>query len=324
MAFFSSIIISAAVTGAVVGTKIGVLAGVIAATAVLGIGLIQRFLLTPGQTGLDTQGTQQTLRTESAPAEWPFGEVRKGGILCYVLNSGGEKTKQHILMRILVGHGECDAVTAIHIGDDKLKYTTTNVPVETGHHNDRFLPSPARTGALLPDSQGKLHRPTRANTKEYAAPNPKGEDRFNCISMFSADGTQGQHLTDWCRVTDVPTGQGRWTAAHKLIGISYLDFFFYQPRANFWKQLPETNVVLKGLKFTWPGQATPVWTDNPAAVAYWYLTERKQIPPEAIDMPSLTQSLAICGEMITYNYPDTYTPGDNRTKHTQHLSLIHI
>ena len=204
MAIISTAIITGTIVGVTVGTKLGVLAGVIAATAVLGIGLIQRFLLTPGQTGLDAQGTQQTLRTESAPAEWPFGEVRKAGILAYVLNSGGKKTKQHILMRILVGHGPCDAVTAIHIGDDKLKYTTTNVPVETGHHNERFLPAPARTGALLPDSQGKLHRPTRANVKEYAAPNPKGEDRFNCISMFSADGTLSQTPVSYTHLT-LPT-----------------------------------------------------------------------------------------------------------------------
>ena len=312
MPVISTALVTAAVVGVTVGTKVGIVAGILAATAVLAVGLVQRFVLAPGETGLDQSGTQQTLRTESAPAEWVFGQVRKGGILAYVLNSGGKKTKQHIFMRILVGHGECDALTDIFIGKDKLNFTTGNIPVETGHHNRQMVPPPGRAGSLLPDHQGKLHRPTRSNTKEYADGSNRDPDRFSCLSMFAADGRQGQHLTDWCRVTDVPTGQGRWTAAHTLTGISYVDFYYLQPKSNFWKQLPETNIVLKGLKFTWPTQDTPAWTDNPAAIAYWYLTERKGIPADAIDLPSFQQSIEICRAPVTYQYPDTWEPGDAR------------
>ena len=49
------------------------------------------------------------------------------------------------------------------------------------------------------------------------------------------------------------------------------------PDDDFFKRIPEIKFVVDGIKITWPGNSTAKPTSNPAAILYWYLTERTGI-----------------------------------------------
>ena len=72
---------------------------------------------------------------------------------------------------------------------------------------------------------------------------------------------------------------------------------------RFWSRLPNVEVVMRGMKLTWPGQATPVWTENAAAIRYWLERNRAGVPEAAFDLPSFTAAYDLCEETVDITLP---------------------
>lgn len=64
----------------------------------------------------------------------------------------------------------------------------------------------------------------------------------------------------------------KWTAAHKLSGHAYCVFTFDLRQAEFQNGLVEIQAKIKGKRLYDPRTMTTAWSDNPALVAYDYIT----------------------------------------------------
>ena len=67
---------------------------------------------------------------------------------------------------------------------------------------------------------------------------------------------------------------------------------------RFWARIPNIEFLVKGLKFTWPGQATATWTENAAAIRYWWESQRRGRPTSAYDLTDFTAAYNLCEEEV--------------------------
>ena len=67
---------------------------------------------------------------------------------------------------------------------------------------------------------------------------------------------------------------------------------------KFWDKWPQIEFVLDGIKITWPGQTTPTFTRNAAALRYWFETERRGRPVSAFDEQSVRDAITYCDETV--------------------------
>ena len=122
-------------------------------------------------------------------------------------------------------------------------------------------------------------------------------------TYFEADGSGGAELA---------AVASEWGDSQELNGVSWLYIKYHQPdygRNNdnrIWAEVDEVEFLIRGKKITWPGQATPAWTNNAAAIRYWWLTERRGFKPAEIDAASFRAAFALCGANVTLNLPPEY------------------
>ena len=96
-----------------------------------------------------------------------------------------------------------------------------------------------------------------------------------------------------------------WTTDHRVIGRSWAYVRLTQTNygddtgKRFWSREPNIEFLVKGIKITWPGQATAKWTRNRAALYRWFLTERMGYAAADIHSADFTAALAYCGEDVT-------------------------
>ena len=126
-------------------------------------------------------------------------------------------------------------------------------------------------------------------TGEYAG-------RLELYENFAADGSQGAAIRAAC---------SNFTEEHKWEHVSWVAVKLNQPNWSdddenrFWDKIPEIEYLIKGIKFTWPGQDTALWTNNVTALRYWLETVRAEVPATAIDRATFDQSLAVSAVEIT-------------------------
>lgn len=116
---------------------------------------------------------------------------------------------------------------------------------------------------------------------------------------LSGDGTGGAALRS--------AFPAKWTASHQGNGIAWAHLMLRQPAYSniddrVWTAIPEIEFLVQGLKFTWPGQAAAAWTENAAAVWYWWLSVRRGLPAAAIDETAFQSALTTCGATV-YGHP---------------------
>ena len=136
-----------------------------------------------------------------------------------------------------------------------------------------------------------------------------GGDYSGKITMYAylaADGTEGTEIRAAC---------SNFTAAHKFNGLSWMAVHLHQPgyddgEGRFWSRIPEIQVLVRGLKITWPGQTVPKWTENAAALRHWLEVTRGGLNPAAIDRTNFDAAYALCNQTVTItdsDLPDGYT-----------------
>ena len=97
---------------------------------------------------------------------------------------------------------------------------------------------------------------------------------------------------------------------HRLYNLSWIGIRFWQEPygqnfdARMWQREPNVEVLMRGRKFLLPGQTEPIWTDNAAAVRYWWETERRGRSPEAIDMDAYNHAFDLCEEEVIMTLPE--------------------
>ena len=179
---------------------------------------------------------------------------------------------------------------------------------------------------LDPTSPGRGQRPsrtsgytvvtrTRTRTREVRVP------LIKITEYFKADGSEGAEIRALAAGADGET-ELEWTEAHRLNGVSYVLVELFQPDYDdiddrFWPARPQINYLMRGLKVQYPIKdvnapggrrlTDPEWTDNAAILRYWYLTERRNIAPELIDIDYFESARRLCDEDLNLSSAQGYT-----------------
>ena len=121
------------------------------------------------------------------------------------------------------------------------------------------------------------------------------------------------HANRWGSLRAVAPG---WDDKHRMSGIAGIHVELRQGPApggaldrngRFWTgEIPRMSVLWRGIKPTWPGYSTRTWTDSPAALRYWFYTERLGVDPDLIDSESVRAAHGVCSETIRLRLPDRY------------------
>ena len=144
-------------------------------------------------------------------------------------------------------------------------------------------------------------------------------NRFRSVRFYTArdfNTTDGEDSL-W----NTGTGFGaQWTSNHSLDGIASVHIKLRQragrdfDKRTFKSGFPQISFLVRGLRITFPnpddsGATTKTeWTDNAAAVRYWWHTNRLEVPTTAIDTPTFIRAYTHCNTTITPTVPDIF-PG---------------
>ncbi len=226
----------------------------------------------PPKVGTSQPETTSLVTSEVQPAEWMVGRARVGGLLVFYKER--KITGGHQLNLVIVfSEGACDSIEKIWIDGEEVRITRTPNS------------NPAWGTAIAP-----------VVGSEYSG-------KITIHECFAGDGTQGASLRSISGI--------EWTAEHKLTGKSFVHAQLFQPHYDryedrFWDRFPALNFLVKGIKITWPGQTTAVWTENAAALRYWWETVRRGRPAAAINNASVMSAYTLCDQDISLNLPAGY------------------
>ncbi len=128
----------------------------------------------------------------------------------------------------------------------------------------------------------------------------------NIRIRFSLDGL-GRAGDGLAMHNTLRSATSEWTTAHELKGVAWALAEITQPTdgERVWLGLPRLEFLVKGLKLTWPGQTDPTWTDNAAAIRYWWLRQRRALPAAAIHDADFAAAYTVCEQEITVELPDS-------------------
>ncbi len=283
----------------------------IALTAVsFGASLVARLL--SSQKPLEAlDGPTHTIKGEVVNARWVLGKRRVPGVLCY-FGSQDRETR----MGLVLSEGECEG-----LADDGMPERANRAVMWIDGKAVR-LAREARAG-------GKGDKLTPLSGSKYSG-------YIEVYEYFAADGTQGVDMrqndlpltTQYQEVSGGPwlndptahaeymrpsstsgaepfrTPYPAWTTSHKLRGLSWVFVKLTQPEygqdlaKRLWTKVPNLEFLVKGIKISRPGQAVPRWTDNAAALRYWWETERRGRPADAIDLTDFTAAYNLSEQTV--------------------------
>lgn len=104
-----------------------------------------------------------------------------------------------------------------------------------------------------------------------------------------------------------------WTDEHKLQGLTWCHIELTQPKygndidKRFWNNIPDIQVLIQGKWITWPEQLVAKWTDNAAAIRYWYMVTRLARPSRYIDSTSVVKAFEKCEESVKTELTGDYS-----------------
>lgn len=301
------------------GTLIGASTAIIGAAVAGGITAMLSMALAPSPKNISGEGqvSQKWKRTEIAPvgnARWIVGRKRVSGFLAYykeyegnsaletLLGAGGSfgslfstiiqkldsDRANYLDMILILSQDECEGIEKIwHRGTEIILTKTTG------------------TNGII-----KYTATTKSGDANYEG--NKYADNFEAWQCFSANGSENTFLQSL--LTD-------WTATDKLLGLSFVVVRMKQPPYEdaddrVWTESPDLSFLVKGIKIAYPGQATKTWTNNAAAIWYWWLTERRGIDSLDIDTSSFTDCFNRCNENPGLSSLAGYDPATHGTVNT--------
>ena len=260
---------TAAAGAALAGTVItGAMLASAAISGALAAGLA--YLARPDEPDAQSVGAadlRQTVTAAVSPARWVLGRARVGGVMVYAAEDAGSDAVLWLVLAI--SEGPIDSVEQIWLGDESIPFTRT------------------ADGVITPDPSSEYH------------------GHMTLWEVFAGDGA-----TDGAGPTALRAASGgEWTTDHQLNGIAYVVAKLTQGSGadgSVFAGVPNFNFLVKGMKVTWPGQSTPTWTENAAALRYWYMRTVRGLPDAAFDSASVTEAVTWCGASnVPVNRPDS-------------------
>ena len=288
----------------------------IATTAVsVGIGIITRLLSqgrSPRLEALD--GSTSTIRSSIVNSRWVLGKARTPGVLCYFGSQGNQAR-----MGLIIAEGPCERIDGQMWVDGKalqldratgiLGQGDLLTPVATSEHHGKIE---IREYFLADGSQGthmEAGAPTPpSGTYDYDGQVPGYPGYVPGYGPIPTEFSDRQRHTDadGVEITEpFTTPFPAWIAGdHQLNGLSWVYVKLTQPAYGgdtdnrFWTRVPNLEFLVQGIKITWPGTGVPTWTDNAAALRYWWETERRQRDGASIDTTDFAAAYAACEQEV--------------------------
>ena len=244
------------------------------------------YLLTPKPASLDIgtarPDTRASLRAAVAPARWVLGRARVGSVLAYYLEPDENDREAYLVLSICEGPIE---------GIERIWVDGEEIPWYDG------------TTDHMPGNDGDI-------IKQYV--NVRSSKYGSAIRMnFFYNGAEGLSARFPGNFND-----NQWTKDHKLTGKAVALIQLYQPSygndasARTWYRLPSFEFLVKGQKISYPGVSGPTWTENAAAIRYWWLTQRRGLPSIAIHPQDFIHAFQVCGEIVHSKLPVEYSEYD--------------
>lgn len=232
--------------------------------------------------------SEHEVRSTIEPARWILGTARTSGLLVFYRES--ENTTKYgpleVDVILALSEGACESIEKVYINGASVGISG-RTPIVGG---------------------------------EQIILSSTWNDHIKVYAYLSADGTGGSSLR-----TRHPT---LWTTNHKLGGISYVHIRMIQnqydinnPQSKFWQRYPNIEFLVKGVKVTFPGQSIPVWTDNAAALRYWYMTEILGVSPERIDEDHFRYAYSVCDQEVSFIVPSNYSAYANSSSGSSHTNV---
>ena len=243
--------------------------------------------------GTEKRTVTQLVRSAISPVRWIIGRALTGGVVVFARTTtpargtGGESYAHADLhLAVVLGEGPCDAIEELRIDGQRVQVERVQ---RTGA---------GQSGAWIVPRQATLYG-GRVLVAEY----------------FAADGEQGDSLWSACAADAGESDQPDWTPAHRLQGKSWVHVWIRQGRnrqnadGEFiegisdgikFEGIPEIQFLIRGLRFTWPGQAAPVWTENAVAVRYWFLSTVRGIASALLDEATFARAFGTADETLEW------------------------
>lgn len=241
------------------------------ASAAFTTGLTALSILSRQRSSTRTDPSRE-IRSTVEPARYILGRARTTGILAFYNESDRDSNygPMQVDIILVVSEGECESIDAVFVDGRKFQITNRIATVDGG---------------------------------EQLVGNAFWDARMKIWSYLDASGNGGRSLR--IAFPDL------WTVNHRLDGLSYIHVRMiqndYTSQDNrFFKQYPNIEFLVKGIKVSYPGQLAPVWTENAAALRYWYMTKILGVLPERIDNDHFQYAYCLCEEEVSVSLPVTH------------------
>ena len=291
----AAVIGAAGAAGAAFIAGVAITAGalLIGASVSFGLSLLSQLLApNPNLSGIGTLdgSLRQTTRAAVLRPRYIMGRARVGGFLVYYheiensyfgdLKGRGDRVVDAALV---LGAAPMDGIERIWINGEEIQWGIIGSEITydpSGVFRQEIIDTPIRDGDTI-------------RSDDYS--DTKGTLRaFQMWAYLSGSGADAPEMRD--------ASDEFWTNDHNLHGLAWVHLRFWQPDYGndlddrVWSGFPQMEFQVKGLRFTWPGQAVAAWTDNAAAIRYWWERNVQGIPASAFDEPSVISAIAVCGE----------------------------
>ena len=272
-------VLGAALIGGAAGA-FGLTAATIAGSTILGGAVLYgglaaaSYLLAPKPkvpnigNNLSGNDPKSTVRTSIMNRRWILGRARVGGMLAFA--DEADSNENDLWMVMVLGEAPMDSIEGVWIDGKKVDF------------------SRSAAGVITPTSSDEHYR------------------KVTIWEVFDGSGS-----VSGAGPTALRAACKAWTSSHEGNGRAYVIIRLRQPDytnedsddERYWTSVPQLEFQVKGLKFTYPGQATAAWTENAAAIRYWWLRNRRLVPAAAIDTTSVTAAITVCGTSVAVSRP---------------------
>lgn len=250
-----------------------------------------------------SEDTGGVIRSSVQNGRWGIGEVRDDGVLAWF---GNYDRTMHMVFAL--SYGECESleelvIDGVHVPLIRRAEAGETAPQSAGYGNSFTL-----SGAYLSPADGT----------EYGF--HRGFNPVRVFEFFKADGTQGEEIRQFTHPSSLPSRNPNtlpWTTDHRMSNISYVYVRLVQGKTvdgkrKVFRNVPKIEFVYKGLKlpvYDAMGVRTDdvAWTDNPADVRRWWLTERRGVPDSRIHTGDYLASRALCNSTVNYTDANSHT-----------------
>ena len=274
--------------------------------ALIAIGLnTAQYLFAPKPEGYDREAIESNVVSAVGPVRYPIGETLVGGDIVFAATGEVPEffpgTTSNVFTKALTQaqqqREDNTLYVVYYVGEgplESLRWITIEGHV---HYLFKVTDELARVGADGMPTDYNL-----ASFGEYITDsNSHYRNGISITPVFKADGTGWDTLTN-----ALP---GRWTTAHKGTGSSFIIVRFFQPDdEQIWTTsgVPQMQFVVHGMKFTWPGQTTPKWSNSAAVVWYWFEKTFKERADADFDIPSFNAAFSLSHQNVTVTLTQAY------------------